>query len=599
VVCVQPEHNWQPDDFPPVTNATYLTQDNNERIWQDIELPYTLSTATAQRIAKIQLEAARQQITTRWPGKLTALRHQAADVIPLTYARFGWTAKPFEDIEFSFAVRSDGDTPRLGIDLFLRETASTVFDWNSGEETTIDPAPDTNLPNPFEVSAPTGVTLDSGTAQLYLRKDGTVFSRIKVGWDALVDRFVIEGGRIDIRYRRATDGVYSQASVTGDTTFTYILDVQDTVQYAVGLRAVNNLGVASVWTQDFLHTVVGKTEPPADIRSFTIEGTRLSWSEVVEIDLAGYELRYQPGSSQSWGDAIPLHNGLVTNSPYDMIVVPSGPVTIMIKAVDTSGNESVNPAFIVTDLGDALVANIVETFDRKAAGFPGVKTNCSVVGGNLVADSITPLAWKPDDTVAAWDVDATTLAWATVQYAAMAYVDSLYFTLAGTGSKLTIQSTIVGDPWSIEYRENSSALAWNADAGTPAWTNDAAAAWDVPDFLPWPGQIDAKNSFYDFRIRAGQANTQGVVSEFTLTLDMPDIEESFNDIVVSAGGTRLPITKVYRAIKNVQLTTQADGGSAISARADDKNAALGPLIHGLDAAGSNTSALIDARIQGY
>jgi hypothetical protein len=37
--------------------------------------------------------------------------------------------------------------PRLSIDLVLRETASGVFDWSSGEETAIDLAPNTMLPN--------------------------------------------------------------------------------------------------------------------------------------------------------------------------------------------------------------------------------------------------------------------------------------------------------------------------------------------------------------------------------------------------------------------------------------------------------------------
>jgi hypothetical protein len=225
-----------------------------------------------------------------------------------------------------------------------------------------------------------------------------------------------------------------------------------------------------------------------------------------------------------------------------------------------------------------------------------------VSGGNLVADSITPLAWKADDTAAAWSTDSSTLAWAVTQYAEMTYVDTLTFTQARAGSQLTIQYTIQGDPWSLEYRENSAALAWSGDATTLAWSADSATlAWDSPDYSPWPGSITVKNSIYDFRVTAGQSNTQGIVSELTMTVDAPDIEETLDNVVISAGGTRLPVTKGYAVIKNVQLTVQADGGTAISARVDDKVTTLGagPLVHGLDAAGANTSALIDARVQGY
>src|SRR3546814_10333437 len=81
-----------------VTNATYLAEDNDERIWKDIDLPFTTSAATAQRLAKIDLERARQQMTTVWPCKLTAMRVQAGEVVKLTNSRFGWSEKPFEEI---------------------------------------------------------------------------------------------------------------------------------------------------------------------------------------------------------------------------------------------------------------------------------------------------------------------------------------------------------------------------------------------------------------------------------------------------------------------------------------------------------------------
>ncbi|WP_193789049.1 hypothetical protein, partial [Zavarzinella formosa] len=73
----------------------------------------------------------------------------------------------------------------------------------------------------------------------------------------------------------------------------------------------------------------------ADITSFLIEGDRLSWTEVTDRDLAGYLIRFQPGTSRSWGDAGRLHVGLVTASPFTMLTRPSGPVTFMIKARDT------------------------------------------------------------------------------------------------------------------------------------------------------------------------------------------------------------------------------------------------------------------------
>ena len=221
-------------------------------------------------------------------------------------------------------------------------------------------------------------------------------------------------------------------------------------------------------------------------------------------------------------------------------------------------------------------------------------------GGDLVADAITPLAWKPNDAVAAWNIDPSTLAWATAQYSTMTYVDTIIVSQALAGSRLTIQHTVTGYPWSLEYRENSAALALSADDTTLAWNaDDSTLAWDSPPWLAWPGEIVVGKSIYDIRVTAGQANTQGAISQLTLTVDAPNVSETLNDVVISAGGTRLPIAKDYQVIKNIQLTVQADGGVAISTRIGDKDKDLGPLIYGLDATGANTSALVDAYVQGY
>lgn len=452
------------------------------------------------------------------------------------------------------------------------------------------------------LAAPTNVGISSGTGQLLLQGDGTIVPRILVTWTPSLDSRTLG---YDLQFKPSVETLWTSAPIIfgQSSNAAFIGGVADGENYDVRLRAAGAERAVSDWVTFTNYFVIGKTELPSDVALFTIEGTVLTWTSVDDLDLAGYLLRFQPGTSRSWGDAIPLHNGELTSSPYDMLVVPSGPVTIMVKAVDTSGNESQNAAFIVANLGAAFVANVVETFDRKAAGFPGSKTNCSVSGGNLVADLIAaPLMWKPDDSTAMWSADASTLMWSAAQYAAMTYVDTVIVSQALTGSRMTIQSTIQGDPWSIEYRESGPALAWNADDTTLAWNAiDTTLAWAQPAYLPWPGEIDVKNTVYDFRISTGQANTQGVVSGFTITIDAPDIEESLNDVVISAGGTRLPITKNYRVISNVQATVQADGGTAISIRVDDKVTTLGagPLVHGLDAAGSNTTARSDFRIQGY
>ena len=67
---------------------------------------------------------------------------------------------------------------------------------------------------------------------------------------------------------------------------------------------------------------------------------------------------------------------------------------------------------------------------------------------------------------------------------------------------------------------------------------------------------------------------------------------------LSAGGTRLPITKSYRAIKTVRLDL-FDGGSAVSVKIVDRDPDLGPLVQAFDASLAGTAATVNATVEGY
>ncbi|MDX2074711.1 MAG: phage tail protein [Alphaproteobacteria bacterium] len=382
---------------------------------------------------------------------------------------------------------------------------------------------------------------------------------------------------------------------------THTIDLRDMQPglYKFQVVAVSPLGKRS-WPAETTEQIYGKTAPPSDVTNFFIQGTILTWAPVSDIDVAGYSIRFQPGTSRSWGDAVPIHAGLITDSPYDMGVVPSGQNTIMIKAVDTSGNESLNVAFIVVNLGDPDVANIVETFDRQLVGWPGTLTGGTVNGSNQLEAASETLMWDGNEDAAMWAEDASKLMWSTNIYTQMTYEDQIIITAGLAGSKMTINRDVVGDPWSIYYRHDGPGLMWNADASVLMWGSGSDLMWDVPPYQPWPGEVTVDNQVaYDFLITTGHGTTQGKVNQFAIVIDAPDIEETFDDIAVLAAGTRLPITKPFTVIKNIQLTVQNDGGAAVTARYEDKDVDLGPLITALSAAGAAVDGILDARVKGY
>lgn len=294
-VFVSPANAWQPSDFPAVRNATYKTQDGGEDLPADIELPFTTSSSCAQRLAKIMLERSRQGIAFTAKCKLTAMQVQVGDVVRFTNARFGWSAKPFEVLGFSFNAENDATgAPYLGVDLTLKETASGVWDWNSGEETTIDLAPNTNLPDAFIVPTPTGLTLASGSANTYQQADGTITPRLKVSWTAPADINVTNGGFVRIEYKPTAGGTWFEwATVRGDVVEDYILDIRVGVSFDVRVRFINSLGVRGAYSSTATHTVTGDTAAlVAPIGLVAVTGTgksvSLDWDDVTDTRLGEY-----------------------------------------------------------------------------------------------------------------------------------------------------------------------------------------------------------------------------------------------------------------------------------------------------------------------
>ena len=130
---------WQSTDFPPFQSAAYLAEDGGQIIWKDIQLDFTTSLWMAQRLAKITLERLRRQQTLTLPCKLKAYQAQAGDTIMITHPRWGIYQKVFIVTQVTLTQDRSKDQPSLGVDLVVRETDSTVYDftppsWVSGAQ---------------------------------------------------------------------------------------------------------------------------------------------------------------------------------------------------------------------------------------------------------------------------------------------------------------------------------------------------------------------------------------------------------------------------------------------------------------------------------
>jgi hypothetical protein len=220
-VYVSPQNDWQPSDFPQITSTTYVTKDAGIRYWRDVALPFTTSPSCAQRLAVIELRRAREEITMTARFRLEAMQVRAGDTVMITNSKMGWTQKVFEVMEWNFA--SDGNPPQLAIEMTLRETASTVYDWTVNDEIYVDDAPNTTLPDPFTLSAPSNLTLTADGTTQQIQADGTALPRILVSWSAPAEEFIQAGGNVGIEYKESTSTTYlTWNTVPGDQTRDYI-----------------------------------------------------------------------------------------------------------------------------------------------------------------------------------------------------------------------------------------------------------------------------------------------------------------------------------------------------------------------------------------
>lgn len=361
-----------------------------------------------------------------------------------------------------------------------------------------------------------------------------------------------------------------------------IWDVEEGQNYDIRVRAIGTIGQTSEWVTVEEYGVLGKLSRPPAATGLALNGSRLVWTYPnPPFDFAGFKVRMQVGTRASWGDAIPLHDGLLTTTSQELFD-DTGRRTYLVKAFDKSQNEQEEPTTLFVDWGLIATRNIVELVDLKALGFPGTLTGGSRLGGDLVANSDT-LFWK-NDAQLVWGAD-TDLFWGGT-YTTMVYETTLIPPMDWLGATLLLDLEVSGNGYQIEYAIDGPALYWGADAelfwkgDSDLWWSTAGEAW-----APWPGRITVeKRQAIKLRLTLFGGTVQAAVERFQAIFDVPDLEEVLTNVPLVADGTRLPLTKRFRTVRIVVPVVRQDGGGAVRMAVVDYEAD-GPLVQPFDGTG--------------
>lgn len=503
-----PSKLWQKDDYPAITSAAYEAEDGS-REFTDAPFELTNSPSMAQRLARIGLRKVRQPLALTAKLKPVGLLAQAGDIVGIDNTFLGWSAKPFyverADLVFGFAPGSTGsnrDVGIVGVDLTLRETSATIFDWDPAiDEQGTDPAPNTSLPDLLNPIPPDDVTVEE---EQYVTRDGYVKVRANIEWPASIDAFV---DRYRIRWKVEGDSDWrGPREVLGTSTS---IDDVPPGSFQVGVAAAHSVAVSDYTSRSV--TLLGLLDTPSDVEGFHLQrlggAAILRWAPTVDRDVeyAGHMIIKHSSltSGATWDTATSIGPAIPGRSHSH--AVPDKQGTFLAKWRDSSGQYSPNAATVVSNRATALTfANIDSVVEDPT--FSGTKTDCTVVSSKLRLDA---------------GVDEGT------------YVFAGDIDLGGANTKARISSLLKAQVIALTDYWDSSEVSDSTEPWDSVVTGEEADAWveiretddnpsGTPTWGPW------------MRLDATEVEAWGIQSRAKLTRSNADYSIEIEELAVSA-----------------------------------------------------------------
>lgn len=160
---ISPQNKWQSTDFPAYAqnyehgygllpgDDILLDADGGERRWLELNLPFTISAGTAQRIAKIELLKRRNGGTGTFSLNMNGYQFAPLDVIGVNLPFLSWSGKVLEIEATRLKLDEANGAITLGTDIDVQETDSSIYQWSTEEELSPQGYVQSNYPRGFVV----------------------------------------------------------------------------------------------------------------------------------------------------------------------------------------------------------------------------------------------------------------------------------------------------------------------------------------------------------------------------------------------------------------------------------------------------------------
>ena len=330
-VFLSEDDNYILADYPAQLSSTFVAQDGDP-IYLDMPLPFTVNNVRAQRIAKLALFRSRQQEAITIPCNLSALRFKIGDNINVTNARLGYSNKVFEVVGYNL----DFSEGQVIVNVDAIETAASIWDWTTSDEEVYLGAGEVELYDGLTAAAPTSLNI---TGDSFLNSDGTFNTAFNVAWtdadDAFTDHYVVEWKKASDSNYFTMDAKASPAVITG---------LQNSQQYNVRVKAVNEIGVSSTYISSAPTAAVDTTAPalPTSISATAgYKSISLEWTNPSDKDFSNVEVYRATSSGGSFSEVATVGGGFGANAEFlNGGLADATTFYYKFKSVDYSGNKS-------------------------------------------------------------------------------------------------------------------------------------------------------------------------------------------------------------------------------------------------------------------
>ncbi len=232
---------WPQEDAPPYLSEFYKERQGGREVTREIDLRGTVSPYMAHRICKQTLLRAMQGMRVKAMFNTKVMQLSPEQTVWLTSRSLGLESKVFR-------IKSIRPNGLHQYELEMQEDSPLLYEWDFDEAAGVDPAPNTNLPSVRDVPLIEALSADSGVPEAVFGPGGEVQAQCRVAWAPVTNMLVLNGGHIELRYKRTTATGWTYSPHLEPTTREHRFPVTRGDVWIIGARCVNSF-VAGQWVE--------------------------------------------------------------------------------------------------------------------------------------------------------------------------------------------------------------------------------------------------------------------------------------------------------------------------------------------------------------